>query len=74
MTQRDIEVGKYFNCTPEDEFEELINMLQSQRFQELMSAFTSDMNQDNPTVTFWWHYMEMVSILLMFIRAQRNGL
>ena len=30
--------------------------------------------QDSMTFAFWWQYLEMVFILLRYIRAERNGL
>lgn len=52
----------------------LVNTLTSLKFRELMDRFITNLKQDNPNAQFWWHYMEMVSILLLFIRAQRDGL
>ena len=39
-----------------------------------MTGFLHEMQNCNPTEAFWWQYMEMVGILLMYTRAQRDGL
>lgn len=55
-----------------DEMDELVSILCSTRFQSLMTAFVD--SNDDPNFQFWWQYMEMVGILLLFVRAQRDGL
>ena len=53
---------------------ELITFCQSDRFQVMMASFiTPKADTDAPNFQFWGHYMEMVSILLTFTRAQREG-
>ena len=39
-----------------------------------MDTFVDHIKNENPDIKFWWNYMEMVNILLYFIRAQRDGL
>ena len=38
------------------------------------SQFIEEKSKQSANFTFWWNYMEMVSTLLMFTRAQRDGL
>ena len=44
------------------------------RYQALLSSFITTKKDKNPIFEYWWNYMEMVRILLLFIRAQREGL
>ena len=39
-----------------------------------MNVFVEERKAKNVNFTFWWQYLEMVTILLMFTRAQRDGL
>lgn len=43
------------------------------RFQNVMNEFLKKQSS-NVNFCFWWHYLDMVSILLMFTRAQRDGI
>jgi len=52
---------------------ELIAFVSTDRFQAVTSKFMSTL-KDNVNFAFWWQYMEMVSVLLMFTRAQRDGI
>lgn len=52
----------------------LIALLSDPRFTTIMAAFQEEKKQENVNFSFWWGYMEMVSVLLMFTRAQRDGL
>ena len=52
----------------------LTNILASDTFKRHMDTFVDHIKNENPDITFWWNYMEMVNILLYFIRAQRDGL
>jgi hypothetical protein len=38
-----------------------------------MKEFAAALAVDAPNAEFWWDYMTMVSILLCFTRAQRDG-
>ena len=59
--------------TPHD-LEEIINTLTTQWFRIAMEEFIMGLCENNPTGQFWWLYMEMVGILLLHIRAQRDGI
>ena len=59
--------------TPHD-LEEIINTLTTQKFRIAMEEFVMGLCENNPTGQFWWLYMEMVGILLLHIRAQRDGI
>ena len=37
-----------------------------------MNAFVFEPKEENPNSFFWWIYMELVSILLLHIRSQRD--
>ena len=50
--------------------EELISLLASEEFETVMQAFNAA--NANPNFMFWWGYMQMVRILLLFTRAQRD--
>ena len=52
----------------------LTNILASDTFKSHMDTFVDHIKNENPNIKFWWNYMEMVNILLYFIRAQRDGL
>ena len=52
--------------------EELISLLASKEFESVMQAFITA--NTNPNFMFWWGYMQMVRILLLFTRAQRDGI
>jgi hypothetical protein len=53
--------------------EELITSLKSSAGQDAFDDFVKQKSEENVNFLFWWSYMEMVSILLMFTRAQRDG-
>jgi hypothetical protein len=52
----------------------LVTLLTNPTFSSLMSDFLERRKEDNVNFSFWWGYLEMVAILLMFTRAQRDGL
>lgn len=54
-----------------DDYSALIAILASAKFRTHLSTFAQD---QDPNFQFWWQYMNMVCILLRFIRAQRDGL
>ena len=54
--------------------DELVTILTSETFREHMASFV-DMNKcRNPNFQFWWQYMQVVGVLLLFIRAQRDAI
>jgi hypothetical protein len=57
-----------------NDIETLVGLLSDPQFITIMSAFVDHMAQEDINFSFWWGYMKMVSILLMFTRAQRDGI
>ena len=57
--------------TRKDDPESLMQILTSSEFYEYFAGYVN--TKTNPNFRFWYHYMEMVQILLLFIRAQREG-
>ena len=53
------------------DLEKLLSLLNSNHFRNVMQTFVN--SKDNVNFKFWWSYMQMVHILLMFTRAQRDG-
>ena len=61
-------------CSPENAAA-LITSLKSPRVKKMLDEFKDDKDPKKmSTLGFWWNYMEMVSVLLMFTRAQREGI
>ena len=56
----------------EKDYEELATIFVSESFQNVMNAFLNDKCK-NPNSALCYSYMELVSILLLFTRAQREG-
>lgn len=52
---------------------ELITYLKQERFDKILKDFIAS-KSDDVNFIFWWNYMDMVSILLQFTRAQRDGI
>ena len=48
-------------------------LLQTDEWREYLLKFVKEESEKSVNFSFWWKYMEMVSILLMFTRAQRDG-
>ena len=53
---------------------DLMFLLQKDEWRNDLATFVEQESDKSVTFSFWWKYMEMVSLLLMFTRAQRNGL
>ena len=52
----------------------MVETLSTERFRQPMKEFAEALAVDDPNAEFWWQYMTLVSILLSFTRAQRDGL
>ena len=65
------EVKKYIDGG--ENFIDLMLFLQTDEWRECFSKFIVQECDKSPNFRFWWMYMEMVSALLMFTRAQRDG-
>ena len=50
----------------------VVNIMTSDMFRQPMTDFVNLLKDEDPNAEFWWNYMEMVSILLAFTRAQRD--
>ncbi|KAK5894620.1 hypothetical protein CesoFtcFv8_011294 [Champsocephalus esox] len=57
-----------------DHIAQMVDKLTTDRFQQPMKEFAASLAVDDPNTAFWWDYMTMVSIVLCFIRVQRDGL
>ena len=55
------------------QFDEIMVTVSSDDFQSSFVEFVSHRLKGNVNYGYWWGYMEMVSILLQFIRAQHAG-
>lgn len=56
-----------------EQIPELVSFLIQERFFKLLTDFVES-ESENVNFIFWWQYMNMVSILLQFTRAQRDGI
>ena len=65
------EIKKY--SEGENNISDLMNLLQTDEWRGYLSVFVKEESDNSVNFSFWWKYMEMVSILLMFTRAQRDG-
>ncbi len=61
------------NAICEDDDEELINILSTEKWRDSLISFSGTHAADK-NFMFWWDYLMMVNVLLMFLRAQRDGL
>ena len=52
---------------------QMVDKLTTGSFLEAMKGFAAALVVENPNAEFWLDYMTMVSILLCFTRAQRDG-
>lgn len=58
----------------EEDFLKLLDLVSSARYRTVLSSFIADKKEKNPNLEYWWQYMEMACILLLFVRAQREGM
>jgi hypothetical protein len=49
-----------------------VEMLQTDAVRQKIAEFKATNNRD-PSLAFWMSYLDMVSTLLMFTRAERDG-
>ena len=52
----------------------LDSMLQEDQYCRALAEFVETESKKNVNFKFWWQYIEMFSILLLFTRAQREGI
>jgi hypothetical protein len=50
-----------------------LEMLQTDAVRQKIAEFKATSNRD-PSLVFWMSYLDMVSTLLMFTRAERDGI
>ena len=50
-----------------------LEMLQTDAVRQKIAEFKATSNRD-PSLVFWMNYLDMVSTLLMFTRAERDGI
>ena len=55
-----------------DHIAQMVDKLLLDRFQQSMKGFVKLLTDDNPNGAFWGDYTSMVSIMLSFVRAQRD--
>ena len=73
----DDELRQHLHRTTESDVfdcDRLVDMLSSKKCIDHMTGFLHEIQNCNPTTAFWWQYMKMLGILLMYTRAQRDGL
>ncbi|KAG1656012.1 hypothetical protein GQR58_024202 [Nymphon striatum] len=72
LQKRILDMIQEANLKEDQKFDTLVSTLSSPEFTDL-AAFVKGKEQD-PNFMYWWCYMEMVSILMRFVRPQRDGL
>ena len=53
------------------DYDSLIRVFSGDKFCNILSHFVNSHRSD-PNFMFWWDYLQMVKVLLMFIRSQRE--
>ena len=64
---------KIEQATGDDDDMKLTQVLVTEEFKVALECFVEEKKED-PNFVLWYTYLEMVSILLLFTRAQRDGL
>ena len=64
---------KSVQSNKEEDFLKLLDLVSSDKFRTALHSFIAFEKEKNPNLEYWWQYMEMVSILLLFVRAQRGN-
>ncbi|KAG1664222.1 hypothetical protein GQR58_019901 [Nymphon striatum] len=72
LQKRILDMIQEANLKEDQKFDTLVSTLSSPEFTDL-AAFVKGKEED-PNFMYWWCYMEMVSILMRFVRPQRDGL
>ena len=70
LDSRDKDLGQQISKSITDK--DYDQLFITQHFRETIISFV-DSKSENPNFALWWGYLEMVSTLLMFTRAQRDG-
>lgn len=72
LEDRNPDLKELLDKTKNGPVEDLVTLLASKEFEAITEAYVAA--NDNPNFRFWWGYMQMVYILLLFTRAQRDGI
>ena len=67
------DVSKLLSIDSIDNFDELVSILSTTNFKNILSDFVEYRSSSESNFKFVWQYMGMVSTLLNFIRAEREG-
>ena len=67
------ELSKVCTSIDADHIAHMVDKLTTGSFWDAMKGFPAVLVVENENAEFWWDYMTMVSILLCFTRAQRDG-
>ena len=67
------ELLEVFTSIDADHIAQMVDKLTTGSFRDAMKGFAAALVVENPNAELWWDYMTMVSILLCFTRAQRDG-
>jgi len=57
-----------------DSITQMVKILSTERYRQPIQEFAEALTVYDQNTEFWWQYMTMVSVLLLFIRTQRDGL
>lgn len=68
------EIASELNASfPGNKYDELVNSATFEAVKEEYNSFISEKSQESPTFKFWISYIEMVDVLLQFVRATREA-
>ena len=56
-----------------EDYDTLTRVLSEDKFGNILSHFVNSLRSDT-NFMFWWDYLQIVKVLLMFIRRQRDGI
>ena len=80
LSCKNSDMVKHMNCELQKYKEKEITdtdimfLLQKDEWKHYLSTFVQQESDKSVNFSFWWKYMEIISLLLMFTRAQRNGI
>ena len=58
----------------EEDFLKLLDLVSPDKFRTVLYSFIAIKKEKNPNLKYWWQNMEMVGILLLFVKAQIEGI
>ena len=65
---------KSVRTNKDKDFLKLLDLVSSDKFRTALYSFIAIKKEKNPNLKCWWRYMEMVGILLLFVKAQIEGI